>query len=117
MKARIVRNRKDEPRLLLTFETEEERQLFEGCPTLRPCVETRQGGYEDDDDFGYGFGDEKAPLVSWSFTIEPMMDESQSGDEFKHIIDFVGGIRQPTEESLEAAKDLKMVVLKHRDQR
>ncbi len=59
MKAEIVRNLHDEPRLVLTFESDEERALFEGGPRLAPCVETREGDDED-----------RAALIRWSFALE-----------------------------------------------
>lgn len=66
MKAEIVHNSKGEPRLLLVFETDEERALFDDGPELAPLVEARGGAREDDG----GATDSPLPLLSWSFTIE-----------------------------------------------
>lgn len=57
MKAEIVHNNAGEPRVMLTFESDAERALFEGGPDLVPCVEMRTGGGEGE-------------LRAWSFTIE-----------------------------------------------
>lgn len=66
MKAEIVRNKMGEPRLLLTFETDEERELFGAEPTLMPCVVAHQAGGDDGDPWD----EPKGVLLSMSFTLE-----------------------------------------------
>lgn len=69
MKAEIVHNRKGEPRLLVTFETDEERKLFEGGPHLAPAVEGGEVTDEVDID-----GEPVERLAYFSYTFEPLLD-------------------------------------------
>ena len=59
MKAEIVRNAWGTERVLLTFESDEERRLFAGGPVLLPCVESHTRGEG-----------EEPMLNSWSFELD-----------------------------------------------